>query len=228
MRTSELAATFLLCLAAASPAAAQYKWVDPGGQVHYSDQPPPAGMSGVAIGAQAPAASKRDDGGVPAALRGAASNYPVVLYTTPNCAPCQHARGHLSKRGIPFAERTVNSRADAEAYKSAGFSDHSFPALTVGRERSVGFEAGEWDRLLDAAGYPKTSVLPPSYRQPPATGLAAASAARDAERSNDAGGAVESGDAVAAAAPREAPPRQRPPAQRTEPEATRGSTTLRF
>ena len=26
MRTSELAATFLLCLAAASPAAAQYKW----------------------------------------------------------------------------------------------------------------------------------------------------------------------------------------------------------
>jgi glutaredoxin len=228
MRTPELATAFLLCLAAASPAAAQYKWVGPGGQVTYSDQPPPAGMTGVALGAPAPAASKRDDGGVPAALRGAASKYPVVLYTTSNCVPCQQARSHLSKRGIPFAERTVSSSTDAEAYKSAGFSDNSFPALTVGRERSVGFEAGDWDRLLDAAGYPKTSVLPPSYRQPPATGLAASTAARDAQRSNDAGGVAEPTDAVAAAAPREAPPRLRAQAPRTEPEPPRSSTTLRF
>ncbi len=228
MRTPELAAALILCLAAASPAAAQYKWVGPDGEVTYSDQPPPAGLKGVALGAPQPAA-RRDDGGVPAALRGAATRYPVVLYTTTDCTPCQQARGHLSKRGIPFSERTVASSADVEAYRRAGFGDSAFPALTVGRERSVGFEAGEWDRLLDAAGYPRTSVLPPSYRPQPATGMAASAAARDARRANDAGGVVESVEPVAEAEPREAAPaRARAQAPRTEPEPPRTATTLRF
>lgn len=225
MRTPELAAAFFLCLAASAPAAAQYKWVGPGGQVTYSDQPPPAGTIGVALGTPAPTA-RRDEAALPAALRAASSKYPVTLYTTKDCTPCQQARAHLSRRGIPFSERTVTTRADAELYKQVGFTDFSFPGLTVGRDRSVGFEAGDWDGLLDAAGYPKTSALPPGYRPTPASSLAQASASREAARSNDAGGVVES---VAEGTTRDAPG-SRPllPAPRAATEPSRNATTLRF
>jgi hypothetical protein len=225
MRTPDLVASLILCIAAASPAAAQYKWVGPGGEVTYSDQPPPSGVTGTALGSGQPIA-RRDDAGLPAALRGAASKYPVVLYTTADCTPCQVARGHLSKRGIPFTERTVLTRVDADAYRRLGFAETSFPAVSVGRERSIGFQAGEWDRLLDAAGYPQTSMLPPSYRPQPPTALAEAAAAREARRADDAGGVTES---VAQDAPREAaPPRPRAQATRAVPEPPRSATTVRF
>ncbi|HYF58931.1 MAG TPA: glutaredoxin family protein [Burkholderiaceae bacterium] len=171
MRTPSLAlAAALIAATTPLPATAQYKWVDAGGRTTYSDMPPPPGVAATAL---APGArpAPRDD--VPPALAAAASRHPVTLYTTESCVPCQQARAHLDRRGIPYAERTVRTVADAELFKRAGFAELSFPALGVGRDRSVGFEAGEWDRSLDAAGYPKTSVLPPSYRRPPARALAA-------------------------------------------------------
>ncbi|HVL59535.1 MAG TPA: glutaredoxin family protein, partial [Burkholderiaceae bacterium] len=98
---------------------------------------------------------------------------PVVLYTTRDCQPCSQARSHLFKRGIPFAEKVVATRDDADAYRALGFGDLSFPAVSIGRQRSSGFEAGAWDRLLDTAGYPKSSLLTASYRYPAAEPLAA-------------------------------------------------------
>ena len=71
----------------------------------------------------------------------------------------------LNERGIPFAERTLANADDLEAYKALGFADSSLPGLGVGSERSTGFEANAWNRLLDAAGYPKRSMLPANYRQ---------------------------------------------------------------
>jgi glutaredoxin len=194
MRTLSFIA--LACLAALSlPAAAQYKWTAPNGVVTYSDLPPPAGTS---VSTLSTAKSPDEEVAVPAALRAAVSKYPVVLYTTNECAPCQVARSHLSKRGVPFSERTVRTGADATAFKKLGFTDNEFPALTVGRERSSGFEAGEWDRVLDAAGYPKTAALPPSYRPPPAQSLAGA-ARRPAPRpASDTAEATEAGDDAAA------------------------------
>ncbi len=191
MRPHELAALLLLGLTAAAPAAAQYKWVGPGGEVTYSDRPPPSGTHAVSVGTMS-APARRDDAGLPAALRDPAAKHPVVLYTSSDCAPCQQARAHLSKRGVPFAERTIATGADADAFQRAGFQEASVPALGVGRERSVGYEASAWDRLLDAAGYPKSSMLPASYRPPAPAPLAAPpAAARDARRPNDAGGAIE-------------------------------------
>ena len=212
MRPLELALALALALAlptlmlAAAPAAAQYKWIAPNGAVTYSDQPPPPGVNGHAMNA-APTA-RGEDGGVPAALREATTKYPVVLYTTPDCTPCQQARSHLAKRGVPFVERTVSSNADAESFRKAGFTENTFPAMSVGRERSVGFEAGGWNQILDVAGYPKSSMLPPSFKQTPAkpmadtghTGPAASAAGADGET-----------DPAAGEAPRaEAPP---PPRQ---------------
>jgi hypothetical protein len=110
---------------------------------------------------------------LPYALRITSVKAPVVLYTTDECAPCNAARGHLSARGIPFREESVKTAADVEGFKARGFSENRFPALTVGREKTVGFEAGGYDRMLDAAGYPSTSILPFGYRQPAAAPEAA-------------------------------------------------------
>jgi hypothetical protein len=57
MRTPDrtLALALALC-ALAAPAAAQYKWVAPNGAITYSDQPPPPGMTGGALG---PAGARR-------------------------------------------------------------------------------------------------------------------------------------------------------------------------
>jgi len=51
-------------------------------------------------------------------LQLAMKDYPVALYTSPMCKePCQRARDHLNKRGVPFAEIQVWTwtarRADA-------------------------------------------------------------------------------------------------------------------
>lgn len=218
-RLSALVAVALLS-ALAGPVAAQFKWVGPDGKVTYSDLPPPAGVqSASALPSSGP---RTDDGALPAALRAAASRHPVTLYGTPDCMPCQQARAHLTKRGIPFAEKTVSSTADAAAFKRSGFADNSFPALGVGRARSVGFESNEWDRLLDAAGYPKTSVLPASYRHAPAQALSPPSL-----ESNDAGGAVAA-DGSEAPAPRAGGTRPRnAPSQASAPPPT-SPNALRF
>jgi glutaredoxin len=219
MRTLELAVAFALvaALTHAGPVAAQYKWVGPGGAVNYSDLPPPPGVEATRVGA-APVA-KVDDGGLPAGLRAIAGKYPVTLYTTNDCSPCSQGRSMLTKRGIPFTERTVANATDAAAFKQAGFAENSFPSLSVGGQRSVGFEGGEWERLLDAAGYPKTSALPTSYKYPPAKALAVTAPAEGSP-------APVASDANAEAA---APQRVRQ-ASRAEgqPSPTRNATTLRF
>lgn len=187
MQTIPLASVLLgtVLAAGAAPAAAQYKWVEPGGQVHYSDLPPPPGITPTMLGKSAGPRGSGDS--VPAALRDAMSNHPVVLYTTSDCAPCQQARQHLTRRGIPFVERSVGNAADAEAFRKAGFNGTGFPAVSVGRDRSTGFEGEEWNRLLDAAGYPKNSVLPAGYRSPPPV---AAATPRRATEDDDAGGVM--------------------------------------
>lgn len=213
MRTPELALAFTLAALVAVPAAAQYKWIAPNGAVTYSDQPPPPGMSGGAIGAAGSAVARADDGGVPPALRDAASKYPVTLYTTAECPPCRDARAHLTKRGVPFAEKTVATTQDAEQFRKVGFTENSFPAVTVGRERSQGFEAGAWNQLLDAAGYPKTSVMPANWKAPAPQPMAGAPKP------------VEAGVAVAEAKPRK---RQRAEPDPMLPAASRDPNAIRF
>lgn len=165
-------------LAAALPAAAQFKWIGPDGQINYSDRPPPAdarpASSRVAapttIGASpaTPAAGTAEaeaaNAALPFAARTAAGRHPVVLYAAPDCPPCATARAHLARRGVPYAERTITTAADADAMKRLGFPDNGLPALSVGASRTQGYEPGAWDRLFDAAGYPKSTPLPQNWK----------------------------------------------------------------
>lgn len=150
-----------------------YRIVGPDGKVTYSDQPPPPAANARPVAGAPVAASS---GALPLALRNAASRYPVTLYAGNDCAPCDKGRSFLSARGIPFTERTVNTNDDIAAFKRLSGAT-SLPMLTIGAQQLKGYSETEWTQYLDAAGYPKQSALPASYRQAAATPLVEAKAA---------------------------------------------------
>ena len=183
-----------LAAAFAAPAAyAQYKWIDANGRVNYGDRPPPSDSRRVMRGpagvhsSEAPAAG---DQRLPYALRSATSRYPVVLYTAPDCAPCDLGRNHLTQRGVPYTEKLVQTAADLRAFNALQLGSTQFPVFTVGTDRMAGFEATMWNRMLDAAAYPRSSMLPPNYvartLEPMSAPEQSASASDEARRSQAA------------------------------------------
>lgn len=166
-------------LVLALPAAAQYKVVGPDGRVTYTDRPvapPPGGQvqslrAGVArLAATAPASTGP---ALPLDLRTVASRFPVTLYTTAECAPCDSGRSLLRQRGIPYTERQVLSDEDASLLQRLT-GGRTLPTLTVGGQALRGLQADDWSNTLDLAGYPKDSRLPPGWAPPAATPLARA------------------------------------------------------
>jgi glutaredoxin len=159
-------------LAVATPAWALYKVVAPDGTVTYTDRPPAAASVRVAplrAGEPAPAAA------LPADLAAVARRFPVTLVVAADCAPCDEARTWLRARGVPYAERSVSSEADTAALRRlSGATD--LPVAMIGRQVVRGFQEQEWAGYLDAAGYPRTSRLPPGYRFEAAAALAPAPA----------------------------------------------------
>jgi len=183
-----LAAVFCL------PAAAQYRWVDANGKVNYGDSPPRDARDIRALGrAAAPAAG---DANLPFELRRAVERAPVVLYTAPECQPCAPAAALLRERGVPYAERSVTTNDDLQEFRRLTGAAR-LPHVTVGTLSQNGFNPEIWNSLLDAAGYPKGSMLPRSYQwaapQPLVTPPKAEEKAAD-------GAAAASADAPARAA----------------------------
>lgn len=173
MRIVRLCLLSLMALSFGAAAQPLYKWVDKNGKVHYSDQPPPKEIKKVdqpRLGA-----STIETGGLSYEAQEAAKNFPVTLYTTPECGPeCASARGLLTRRGVPFSETRVVTTNDGEAFKKAlGTDKLLFPALIVGTSKQIGFEDDTWHGLLDAAGYPR-SVGQGAASGGPATGAAPA------------------------------------------------------
>lgn len=160
----------LIFMALPSHAQQVYRIVGPDGKVTFSDQPPPAASSGKVSAANAGSSAGAASAGLPFELRQVASKFPVTLYTGDKCAPCGSARALLMSRGIPFSEKTVNTNEDIEALQRLS-GDASLPFATIGSQQLKGFSDTEWTQFLNAAGYPATSTLPPSYRNAAATPL---------------------------------------------------------
>jgi glutaredoxin len=153
------------------PAAAQvFRIVGPDGKVTFSDRPPPDGKATPANSVQMPPAAGSSTASLPLELRNAATRFPFTLYTGRDCAPCNTSRSFLTQRGVPFTERTVVTQADIDALqKIAG--QPRVPFATLGGQHLSGFSESEWTQYLDAAGYPKVSQLPPTFRNPAPTAL---------------------------------------------------------
>ena len=169
------ACTLLLGFSALSVAEPVYRLVGPDGKVTFSDKPPSESSVKVTK------ATGASGGGVvsaslPFELRQVAQKFPVTLYTSDGCGPCQPARSMLITRGVPFTEKTVNTSEDGQALLRLS-GENSLPFATIGGQQLKGYSDAEWTQFLNAAGYPAASVLPSSYRQPAATSLVTVAAA---------------------------------------------------
>jgi glutaredoxin len=143
-------------LAAATAAAQMYRWVDKDGKVHYTDSPPPAAAKGVQKRGSAPAPAEAASA-APYAVQQAAKNFPVVVYTAPNCGqPCSDGKALLAARGVPYREVAIGDAFSAEDLKKATGGD-TVPVMMVGRTQTRGFETEMWHGALDAANYPRSA-----------------------------------------------------------------------
>lgn len=168
------AALVLATLAGAAGAQSVYRIVGPDGKVSYSDKPPTDPGTKAAPAPVTPLGGTASGlSGLPFELRQVASRYPVTLYTGPDCGPCGSGRAFLASRGVPFTEKSVSTRDDLTALQrlSGGVN---LPLVTIGSQQITGYSETEWSEFLNAAGYPRSSQLPPGYRQPAATPLVAA------------------------------------------------------
>nr|WP_116606215.1 glutaredoxin family protein [uncultured Albidiferax sp.] len=174
--TTTLACAVLALAAGSAQAQTVYRIVGPDGKVSFSDQPPPPSSKAKVTTAGAGGSSSVNAAALPFELKEVVQRYPVTLYTSASCGPCASARNLLTSRGVPFTERTVNSNEDADALKRIS-GDTSLPFGTIGGQQLKGFSDVEWTQYLDAAAYPKSSVLPATYRPAAPTPLVAKTAA---------------------------------------------------
>jgi glutaredoxin len=151
---------FAVLLGTACAAGAQlYRWTDENGRVHVTDTPPPASAKNVRKRALDTAPAAASGAAQPYAVQLAAKNYPVTLYTAPDCAPCSDARALLNERGVPFREVSVVGEQESAQLRQA-VGSLSVPSLVVGTSTQKGFEQGAYHSMLDIAGYPRTGILP--------------------------------------------------------------------
>ena len=127
-----------------------YRVVGPDGRVTFSDKPPTQAAPAVSSGG---AAASGGGGALPYQLNQTVQRYPVTLYTSSTCAPCNSGRNLLSNRGVPFTEKTVETNDDIAALQRLA-GNNSLPLLTIGGQQLKGFSDSEWSQYLEAAGYP--------------------------------------------------------------------------
>ena len=174
MLTRTSVGVMIALLAGVAGAQQMYRWVDQNGRTHITDTPPPPGAKSVqktkpAASANTAEPEKKDNSNaqVPFVLSRAMKEYPVSLYTSPNCTePCKAARDLLNKRGVPFKEVQVwEEESNAELKSLTGSSQ--VPALKVGSSVQSGYEPTAYTSLLDSAGYPREGVLPAGQQGEP-------------------------------------------------------------
>jgi len=155
----------VLLVAWPATAQTQFRWVDANGKVNFGDNPPRDARNLQSIGTSRPPSAAPLDG-LPFEVRRVAEQFPVTLYTTASCGPCDAGRALLRARGVPYAEFTIGTIADRDAFVRMNASEQ-VPLLQVGAQRTSGFERATWDGLLTFVGYPVESRLPTAW-QPPA------------------------------------------------------------
>lgn len=169
----------VLAVASSTAAAQIYRWTDENGKVHIGDTPPPPGARNVQ---KRPATAAQPQTSEPEAKKSS-----VTLFSTPACGEsCSAARQLLNTRGVPFREvSVVDEKSMEELMKTVGAD--AVPSLAVGSAVQQGFRVSAYHAMLDAAGYPKTGVLPPRSQQEPKPAADPEAAAKKAEEERASG-----------------------------------------
>lgn len=145
----------------ALPAHALYKIVGPDGKVTYTDRLPDA-ASGKVTPLNTAGTAAANSTALPPELQKVVAKYPVTLFVTVDCTPCDNARALLRQRGIPHTEKMVRPGDDADVLQRLTGS-RDVPTLMIGVQAVPGLEPQVWNGYLNAAGYPPQSMLPAGY-----------------------------------------------------------------
>lgn len=153
------ASVLLFAVAFPVQAGEVYRWVDSAGGVHYTDQAPPASVKQVRTlsgrGNVVEVAKESFE------AKQAREKSPVTLYAGA-CGPlCDDARAFLNQRGIAFSHRDPAKEPESAVEVKKLTGNLEVPVLVVGKTHHKGFEPSSWGSLLDAAGYPRTPLIPP-------------------------------------------------------------------
>ena len=180
VRVAALAA-FVACasLSGAVANAQVYRIVGPDGKVTFSDRAPSDAKATPTQAVPLTGSPGTSTASLPAEVRQAAGRFPVTIYNGADCSPCLTARSFLLRRGVPFTEKSIVTEEDVQALQRIS-GGTSMPFATIGAQHIRGFNEVEWSQYLDAAGYPRSSQLPASYRNPDPTPLVAAQQPRPA------------------------------------------------
>ena len=147
----------IMLISGASLAQAEtYKWVDADGTIHYSDKPPPPSAR---KSERKHLGDKPGDVVMPYVLQRAMKNFPVTLFANDCGDGCDRARAFLVKRGVPHTSKDPTAPGMREELRKLTGGQEVVPVLQVGRGVFRGFEEGQWNAVLDDAGYPKTALV---------------------------------------------------------------------
>jgi glutaredoxin len=157
---------------------AQYKVIGADGRVTYTDRPSASTGDQISPIRSSVSGDTAANAGLPNEVRQAMQRYPVTLFVTDNCSPCDSARQLLRQRGVPYSEKTVSTAEDVDALQRLT-GGRDTPTISIGSQVVRGLSTESWTSYLDAAGYPKSSKLPASYQFATATPLTEKAATRN-------------------------------------------------
>ena len=109
-------------------AAQLYRWVDEKGRVEWRDTPPPD--SAKKFEQRNVGRNTIETTSIPYGVQQAVKNFPVTLWAYDCGGPCEEARAHLARRGVPHTEKNAQTN-NAEFIKATGGSKN-VPVLFVG------------------------------------------------------------------------------------------------
>jgi len=72
----------------------------------------------------------------------------VVLFSQPDCPPCQVLKILLEEKGVAFEERDITQDPSAVRDLMEKYKSHSTPTLVIGDEVLIGFDPERIDKLL--------------------------------------------------------------------------------
>ncbi len=158
MRHIALLLACVLAIPSVAVAGELFRWKDENGRVHYGDAPPKKIKN---VERRTLKSSVETSAELPYATQRAQQNFPVSLYVADSCIDtCKQARDLLKKRGVPYSEKSINTKQELDALIDVS-GKAIVPTLAVGKTYLNGFLESSWNNELDVAGYPKTA----SYRQ---------------------------------------------------------------
>lgn len=146
---------FLIVLMVFSAQADEYyRSIDSKGHIHYGDQPL---TNAAGIEKLKPKSEPTVSDTLPFETERAKEKFPVTLYVAESCGnACVLARELLLKRGIPHTEINLVTVDEIEKFKKESRSGN-LPTVRIGDTWMEGYLEMQWQKELDAAGYPKTA-----------------------------------------------------------------------